>query len=408
MKQDRDRFKAIAVALLVIFILSISGIVRLITDYWWFDALGTDYWWFDALGASQIFMISLKAKVLLFILSASFFLAFALINLQISSKSNESKISFKLKFMIVLAISFFVGLASSAKWFVVLQYLNQVPFNLQDPIFAKDVSFYVFSLPFMLSVRNFLLACVIITTLLVLVDYLQSFIVRFFKQPEIIAPDGTIHGADFKSAISNMGQKALVHITVLGSFFFVLLAAGHYLARFGVMYSEKGIVVGAGYSDVVAYLPVIQALMILAVIIAVLCYVWIFVVSRKQSPGKRNILVSVIVLYLLASILAPAVIPGIVQAFKVSPNEEKLEQPYIENNIKFTKIAYGLTDVEEKDFSVGMMTPEILSNATETLDNVRILDWRPLTQTYKQTQEMSMTFQGLTSTGTRSTEATPR
>ena len=71
MKQDRDRFKAIAITLLVIFILSISGIVRLITDYWWFDALG----------ASQIFMISLKAKVLLFILSASFFLAFALINL---------------------------------------------------------------------------------------------------------------------------------------------------------------------------------------------------------------------------------------------------------------------------------------------------------------------------------------
>jgi uncharacterized membrane protein (UPF0182 family) len=382
MKQDMDRFKAIAIALLVIFILSISGIVRLITDYWWFDALG----------ASQIFMISLKAKVLLFILSASFFLAFALINLRISSKSNESKISFKLKFMVVLVISFFMGLASSGKWFVVLQYLNQVPFNLADPIFAKDVSFYVFSLPFMLAARNFLLACVIITIILVLVDYLQSFIVRFFKQPEIIAPDGTIRGADFKSAISNMGQKALVHLTVLGSFFFALLAAGHYLARFGVMYSEKGIVVGAGYADVVAYLPIIQILMIMAVIIAVLCYVWIFAVSRKQRPGKRNILVSVIVLYLLVSVIAPAVIPGIVQAFKVSPNEEKLEQPYIENNIKFTKIAYGLTDVEEKDFSVEMMTPEILSNATETLDNVRILDWRPLTQTYKQTQEMRLYY----------------
>ncbi|MHC1575289.1 MAG: UPF0182 family protein, partial [Candidatus Methanogasteraceae archaeon] len=136
MKQDMDRFKAIAIALLVIFILSISGIVRLITDYWWFDALD----------ASQIFMISLKAKVFLFILSASFFLAFALINLRISSKSNKSKFSFKRKFMVVLAISFFIGIASSAKWFVVLQYLNQVPFNLADPIFAKDVSFYVFSL----------------------------------------------------------------------------------------------------------------------------------------------------------------------------------------------------------------------------------------------------------------------
>ena len=382
MPQDRDQFKAIVIALSVIFILSISWIVRLITDYWWFDALG----------ASQIFMISLKAKILLFILPASVFLAFALINLQISSRLNESKISFKLKFMVVLVISFFVGLASSTKWFVVLQYLNQVPFNLQDPIFSQDVSFYVFSLPFMLAVRNFLMACVIITIIMVLVDYLQSFIVRFFKQPEIIAQDGTIHGADFKSAISSMGQKALVHLTVLGSFFFVLLAAGHYLARFSIMYSEKGIVVGAGYADVVAYLPVIRLLMIMAIIIAALCFVWIFAISKQQSPGKRHILVFVIVFYLLIAIIAPVVIPGFVQAFKVSPNEEKLEQPYIENNIRFTKIAYGLTEVEEKDFSVEMMTPEILSNATDTLDNVRILDCRPLTQTYKQTQEMRLYY----------------
>ncbi len=382
MPQDRDRFNAIVIALLFIFILSVSTIVRLITDYWWFDALG----------ASQIFMISLKAKILLFILSASGFLAFALINLRISSRLNESKISFELKFMAVLVISFFVGLASSAKWFVVLQYLNQVPFNLQDPIFLKDVSFYVFSLPFMLAARNFLLICVIITIIMVLVDYLQSFIVSFFQQPEIIAADVTTYGVDFKSAISNMGQKALVHLTVLGSFFFVLLAAGHYLARFSIMYSEKGIVVGAGYADVVAYLPIIRILMIMAIIVAVLCYVWIFVILRQKSPGKRNILVSVIVIYLLIAIIAPAVIPGFVQAFKVSPNEEKLEQPYIENNIRFTKIAYGLSDVEEKDFSVEMMTTEILSNATETLDNVRILDWRPLTQTYKQTQEMRLYY----------------
>jgi uncharacterized membrane protein (UPF0182 family) len=383
MPQDRDQFKAIVIALSVIFILSISWIVRLITDYWWFDALG----------ASQIFMISLKAKILLFILPASVFLAFALINLQISSRLNESKISFKLKFMVVLVISFFVGLASSTKWFVVLQYLNQVPFNLQDPIFSQDVSFYVFSLPFMLAVRNFLMACVIITIIMVLVDYLLSFIVRFFKQPEIIAQDGTIHGADFiKSAISSMGQKALVHLTVLGSFFFVLLAAGHYLARFSIMYSEKGIVVGAGYADVVAYLPVIRLLMIMAIIIAALCFVWIFAISKQQSPGKRHILVFVIVFYLLIAIIAPVVIPGFVHAFKVSPNEEKLEQPYIENNIRFTKIAYGLTEVEEKDFSVEMMTPEILSNATDTLDNVRILDCRPLTQTYKQTQEMRLYY----------------
>jgi len=378
----KDRVAAIAAALILTLILSTSWITRLVTDYWWFDAIG----------CSQIFTISLKAKLLVFLASASVFLAFALINLRISGSSG-SKISFGWKFGLVLALSLFVGLVNYQNWFVLLKYLNQTPFGLQDPVFLKDVSFYVFSLPLFLAIKNFLIFCVVATTVLVVIDYMQSFIVSFFKQPQVIAPGGTEYEINVGGALSNLKEKSLAHIAVLGSLFFSLLAAGHYLRGFSIMYSEAGIVVGAGYTDVMVHLPIIKMLMVLAAAISVLCLIWAFAISRKKNLRERNIMRNAIILYLLIALIVPAVVPAMVQAFKVSPNEMNLEKPYIENNIRFTKIAYGLSDVEEKDFDVGMnLTPELIASSSETIDNVRILDWRPLTQTYRQTQEMRLYY----------------
>ena len=376
---DKHIKRILIVPLIFIFIFSLAKILPLITDYWWFDALGF----------SQIFLISLKAKLLLFIITALFFFIFAIINLAIS----KSKIPFKFKILVVLFISFFVGLANYKKWFVVLQYLKQVPFNLKDPIFLKDVSFYVFSLPFILFVLKFLMAIVIVTIILVLLDYLQSFIASLLKQKETKTNIPIYNNITFKSVFSNLKQKALIHLAVLGSLFFVLIAVQNYLARFSIMYSEKGIVVGAGYTDVVVYLPIIKILMVLAIVIAVLFYIWIFFFSKQKKLRKIHILLYAIILYMLVLFIGPTFITGIVQSLKVSPNEINLEKPYIDNNIKFTKIAYGLSDVEEKDFPVKMgLTPEILASAPGTMDNIRILDWRPLTQTYKQTQEIRLYY----------------
>ncbi len=387
MVRSKSGITNIVIFLALAFILSISEIVRLVTDYWWFDALGF----------SRIFMISLTAKLLLFAVSASFFLIFLLGNLWISSKANPSRseIPSKLKIVIALVLSFFVGLASSQKWFVALQYLNQETFSLQDPIFQKNVAFYVFSLPFIHAVRSFLMACVILTIIMVLLDYMQSFIIRMFKQAQVSTSvgEGPIYDVSFQSAIAGMKRNALAHIAVLGSFFFILLAANHYLARFSIMYSAKGIVVGAGYTDVFVYLPITKILMVLALFIALLFYVWIFFISGRQDQQKSGILTYAVVFYLLVLFIGSTAVPGIVQTYKVSPNEISLEAPYIENNIRFTKIAYGLADVEERTFQAEMnLTPEVLANSQETMDNIRILDVRPLIQTYKQMQEIRLYY----------------
>ncbi|MFC1649067.1 UPF0182 family protein, partial [Nanoarchaeota archaeon] len=325
------------------------------------------------------------------------FFLFAMINSWIASKLHNKKtnfISLKVKALIVLMLSLIVGLFSSSQWFVFLQYLNQVPFNLTDPIFFKDVAFYVFSLPFFLAIWSFAMVTLIFTTFFIVLDYFQSFIVASFSQRSI-DPNNPIQmpSYNFQSSLSNIKRKALVHITILASFVFILLAGKHYLTKFSIMYSEQGIVVGAGYTDVIVFLPIIKFLMMFALVITALLYIWLFYISKRPKLKKKHIVASIVALYLLIAFFGPILITGLVQNFRVSPNELNLEKTYIENNIKFTKIAYGLTDVAEKDFSAeGLITKDMLERAEETIDNVRLLDWRPLTQTYKQTQEIRLYY----------------
>lgn len=139
--------------LVIIFILSFFNVIKLITDYLWFDVLGF----------TQIFIISLRTKILLFVGAALIFFIFAAINLWISSK-NSKVIPFKIKLAIILLFSLFIGIGMSSQWFTLLQYLNQTPFNLKDPIFLKDISFYIFSLPFFLFIWGFAMFTVFLTT----------------------------------------------------------------------------------------------------------------------------------------------------------------------------------------------------------------------------------------------------
>ena len=376
----------IIIFVIVLLFISISGLTRLATNYLWFNALGFE----------QIFLITLFSKIRLFVIAAAVFFLFATINVWISSKiTKKKKFPFKLKLLIITILSVIIGMGVSSEWFKFLQFINQTLFNIVDPIFAKDVSFYIFSLPFYQFILGFLMSTVILTVILIVLDYLSSFIdiKQILTKPKV--PEGVIpplpRSFDFKILFTK--RKAIAHSGILISIFFLLLAVKYYLSRFSIMYSEQGIVVGAGYSDVVAYLPMINIMVFLAVIMAALLLVWVFFISKQPRLRKRHIFVYALAVYLLFGFIGPTVIPGIVQALKVSPNEINLEKPYIENNIKFTRIAYGLADVEEKDFDVEMgLTSAILGEAKETIDNVRILDWRPLTKTYKQTQEIRLYY----------------
>lgn len=379
----KDVKKFLSTALIVVIVLVLVFGVKLAGLY-------TDYHWFRALGFEDIFTISLFARVWIFLAAAAFFALFGIANLWIASRFYKSPKSFRVGVAVILVLSFFAGLFSGGSWLTVLKFFNQTPFGLQDPILLRDASFYVFSLPFYMLLLKFLFACVIVAGIVTALYYLEKVIAGMFAQRE--QQEGVVR-ADLKQEFNRTRRALMVHSAVLAALLFVLLSVNNYLARFSVMYSESGIVVGAGYTDVHVFLPVVKILMVVAAVVAVLFLVWIFYFSKEKRLRKRHVIIFFVVAYLLVAFVGKTVAPGIVQSLVVSPNEINLEKPFIENNIEFTRKAYGLDSVKESYFDVQRnLTPEVLEDSAETIRNVRILDYRPLTETYRQTQEIRLYY----------------
>ncbi len=379
MADFRKFLSTAAIIILVLFFTFIAKIAGLFTDYHWFKALGFE----------SIFTISLMAKLWVFVIAFAFFLIFGLANLWIASRFYKSKRSFRIGVVVMVVVSFLAGLVSTSAWMTALKYLNQTTFGLRDPILNMDASFYVFTLPFYQAILQYMFFCVIIVGVVVALYYLERVIATAFAQKDI---EGVVR-ADVKQEFSKTKRALLVHTSVLAAILFVLVSIGNYLERFSVMYSESGIVVGAGYTDVNVFLPVVKILMVLAAVVAVLFFVWIFYFSKEKKLRKKHVIWFFVIAYLLVSFVGKTLAPGLVQSLVVSPNEINLEKPFIKNNIEFTRKAYGLDTVEESYFEIEQnLTPEVLEKSSSTIDNVRILDYRPLTETYKQTQEIRLYY----------------
>lgn len=370
-------------AIIIVFLLSLSTLVGIYTDFLWFKAL--EY--------QDVFLKIISTKIILFFVVGLFFLGVIGLNIYIASYYSSMK---KWASRITIAISSFIallmGVFGASYWKTYLLYFNQTLFNLQDPILMKDVSFYIFSLPFYNALWSIVFITTIITLIIITLYYFQQFIFSLFNQ-EVDPHTNTYKEFNLFKEFKKIHREKLVHIAILGSIVFILLAIKNYLQRYSVMFSEAGIVVGAGYTDVHIFLPVIKIMMILAIIIAVIFYIWIFYFSKEPKLRKRHIILFLIGLYIVFAVVGEFIVPSVVQSLVVSPNEINLEAPYIDNNIKFTRIAYGLDDVDESFFNLNQtLSKEMLDQEKHTIDNVRILDYRPLTQTYKQTQEIRLYY----------------
>ena len=151
---------------------------------------------------------------------------------------------------------------------------------------------------------------------------------------------------------------------------------------FDLLFSQRGVAFGAGYADVHAQLPVLKALVVLAGLVAVLCLVTIRLRSWRPLLWSVAALVGV-------AILGGVVYPGVIQRYQVSPNEIVKEKPYIDFNIRYTRLAYGLDNIEEREFPAEQtLTLQDLRKNEATIKNIRLWDTRPLLATYSQLQEI--------------------
>jgi uncharacterized protein len=251
-----------------------------------------------------------------------------------------------------------------SNWEVFLRFIYQVPYGQSDPLYGKDLGFYLFSLPAYLSLKNWLLLMLFLCAVMAGVVYIVNGGIAPGEQRWSVSPAAIAHGSG------------------LLSLFFAVKAWSYLLDRFLLLYGDNGVVVGASYTDVHVELPILCLLVGLAVVasLASLINVW---VRTARLPTASAVLV------FGGSLVLSQIVPALFQRVFVKPNELQLEKPYLQHNITLTRQAYNLQQIMVTPFPAKLdLTFEKLQANKPTIDNVRLWDWRPLMDTYGQLQEI--------------------
>ncbi|MEE8598673.1 MAG: UPF0182 family protein [Dehalococcoidales bacterium] len=346
-----------------------------------FKRVYTEWLWFDSLGYSSVYATILKTEVLVFFLAAIIFGLLFLGNLVLATRlapKTEAhfwpweivrRIQPILRLNVILVtvlLSVIFGLVAQSNWEAILRFFNGQPFGITDPIFHEEVSFYVFSLPFLQPLQGWLLGALIITLIGSAGVYLLSYTVQRLK-------------FDFAMPVlSHIGGLA---IAILGTF-----AWGYRLDIWELVFSARGVVFGASYADVHAKLPA-QWILFSAVLI---CMVLVVVSILRHN---FRWLAYGIGGWIAAAIIIGGIFPVLIQRFQVQPNELALETPYIEYNIEFTREAFALNRIEEQSFPAEETpSPQDIAQNETTINNIRLWDPRPLKDTYNQIQAIRLYY----------------
>ena len=346
----------------------------------------TNYLWFDSVDLNSVWLKILVTKSALVAATSLLAFAFIFINLRLAVRATPVMDIFEsfdsqdplsrfrefvnerfLKYRLwgAIGLSLFLGAGASQLWEQVLLFLNQKSFGVTDPIFQNDISSYVFGLPLYRLFVSWGFQLVIFTSVIIVLFFIATgaLQLRPGRLPEV-----------------SSGAKA--HLSVLLAFVAVLKAFAYRLDSMELLYSPRGKVFGASYTDAVAHLPALNLLILISLFGAILLLV---------NIKRRGWLLpaTAISLWLAVSIIVGGVVPAAIQRFRVLPDELNKELPYVESHINYTRLAYGLDSIEEKSFEASPdLTEDDISDNSQTVDNIRLWDPTVLAETYSQLQEI--------------------
>ncbi len=341
----------------------------------------TEWLWFSSLGYGDVYATVLKAKVLVFFSAAIIFLFLFLGNLVLTARLIPNGKGHIWPWTVVRQprpvhkwaviggtglLSVIFGLVAAGRWLVVLQFLNRQPFGIGDPVFHKDIAFYVFSLPFLQMLRSWFLAALIVTLIGSILMYV---LVYGIERPKLDFP-----------------RRVLAHGGGLIAATLSVAAWGYWLGIWELAFSRRGVVFGPSYTDMHAQLPA-QWIMLVVAIISIVIMLF-FLLRRKLRWAMYSIGA-----WVAAGIILGMIFPDVVQRFQVEPNELVRETPYIEHNIQATRCAYALDRVEEESFPAEEApSAQDVGENHDTIHNIRLWDHRPLKDTYNQIQAIRLYY----------------
>jgi hypothetical protein len=373
---EKNRGLRIIVALILfvlIFLPLLTNGVNLLVDWLWFRQEGYRLIYLTILKA-QINLSAIAGMGFLIVAGLNLFLAHSLAHRQGFQVYNEhvefaplERFGALFRWLIwggVLFAGFFVSQWGMGHWLIYLRARNVPVMGVVDPLFGRDLGFYLFQLPY----TWFLYHLALITVICCLLSGVFLYLV---EGGVWITPHGPV-----------MARAARAHLMTLGGILFLLIAYRIRLGMYDLLLSPRGMMFGAGYTDVHATLPVLWALLVLAVLTAGVFFL------RAGTTDLRTPLIAIGALIVVA-ILGGSLYPEIVQRFVVAPNEFDRERPYIAYSIEFTRKAYGLDRFEERSFSaVEDLTLDDIRQNESTFRNVRLWDHKPLLTTFAQLQEI--------------------
>ncbi len=385
-------------------------------------ALIVDWWWFSEVGYTEVFITSLWAKIVLGLAVSIFATLFLLANLFVATSSKtpwfivlpenilgrpislDGRIIKKSGSILILVIAVLFGLVASSQWQDVLKFFSSTPFGILDPVFGKDIAFYIFSLPVIALGLDLFKTVVLISLILCIAIYilrgslnLRSLLGKFsgLNLHKLGLPTGQVDqpisddGAPF--AVTEIEYDlpvetpthvgARIHVAILLALFFVTLATSSYLSLFKLLTGQGGQVYGAVFTDVHVMVPLIWLSVLVIIIASLASLYW-------GKSGKTTFLFGSVILFFLVGV-SSSVIPSVFQKLIVAPNELVKETPFIKHNIEATRMAYGLDKVEEREIGGDKpLTARDITNNNLTIKNVRLWDRAPLLSTFSQLQEI--------------------
>jgi uncharacterized membrane protein (UPF0182 family) len=337
------------------------------------SAFWVNWWWFGSMGHREVLTTRYTAQILSFLIGGA--IAGAVFGgnvfLALRRSGQTPPVGRILAFAdrtlragVIAAtgiIAFLFGLAAAARWETWLLWLHGKSFGVRDPVFDRDVGFFVFAMPALHFIESGAFALLIATTLAVAIVY----VVRL--------------GMNVRS-IRGIPRQPRVHLLSLAGAILVVVAFRIVLANYDLVYSDRGVAFGASYTDVHAQRLANWVLVVLSLAIAGLLLVNAYV-------QRIRLLIGAIALWAVASVVLGYVVPALIQQTVVEPNELQRERPYIANNLAMTRAAFDLDDVPGRELSG--QAPVVASQVAqypETVDNIRLWDYRIIKTTFQQLQ----------------------
>jgi uncharacterized membrane protein (UPF0182 family) len=376
-KPKRHRKLIILIVAAIVIIVALFRSVSIYISAIWFGSLGYSsvYWYIFRM---KLFVFLIFAVLTIVILRAAFWLlerTFSASTLErrtviINNQSvniNPGRLIRPVVWILSIVLGLFFGAGMKDGWRELALYLNQPTAATPDPIFHKQLGFYLFSLPVHQIMSKWLIALAVVILIFTVVF---AILANTQKQAS-------------KAATEAMRRTSYAAVSFALAAFLLFLAWRVYLARFPYLWEDHQSFSGVTYTEDNYYLPALTIVAITLIVAAVI------IVLNALTRRKLRLIVGAVALPILVYVVAGMLIPAYVQSFVVKPNELGRETPYIEHNINWTRKAFKLEGIEIRDFEADTSIAGFeIGNNQATLNNIRLWDWSALRDTLRQIQEI--------------------